>query len=276
MVDKYKDDHSDISQNQRMSKILQPLSGELLAGPNRLNAQPGDILAYFDDNSLKVFPRVSGMPFISIYTFECVMEWPAQRDSRAPPIAMHDFVPADAAWVTVDASGRRACIRSSTGTKIEKTYLMYMLVEGRLIGFPFRSTAYQFGKNLANEVDRVIITIDDDDVRAIGAYYNLSSREEKTWHAPTCRRVARYGEPGGPPIDVMRQARDLRFEIKPRMERERKERLAALVRPTPKLTGPSTGSTGSTSFTSGIARWSDPKAGQANPPTRPEDDIPFA
>jgi hypothetical protein len=272
MADKYKD-HSDLSQWAKLSKIMQALSGELLAGPNRLDAQPGDLLAYFDDGSFKIFPRVSGMQFIPIYFYECFVEWPANRDSRAPPVGIYDYQPADAEWVTIDASGRRACIRSSTANKIEHTIRMYALVEGRMIVFPFRSTAFQFGNNLGKEADRIIVTIDDDDVHCVGAYYNLSSREEKTWHAPTCRRVARFGEPGGPPIEVMRQARDLRFEIKPRMERERMERFAALApTPTPKLIVPPS-STGSTSFTSGVARWSAPKA--TNPPTRPDDDIPF-
>jgi hypothetical protein len=273
MTERYKDNHSDLAQWAKLSKILQAMSGELLAGANRLEAQPGDLLAYFEDGSFKVFPRVSGMPFIPIYAHECVVEWPPNRDSRAPPVATHDFVPADADWVVIDASGRKACIRSSNGNKIEKTVYMYALVEGRSIVFSFRSTSYQFGRNLANEVDRVIITVDGEDVRSIGAYYNLSSRPEKTWYAPTCRRDARFGEPNGPPLELMRQARDLRFEIKPRMEGERKERLAALVPPTPKLIVPPQ-SAGLASFSSGIARWSDPKSGQANPPP-PADDIPF-
>jgi len=175
---KYVDDHSDLAQNLRLSKVLQAASGELAPGPNRLEAQAGDIVAYFQDHPLIVYPRVAGMPFVGVAFIELEVEWSPNRGSSGP-VAVHDFRPSDAEWVVVDTSGRKACIRSSNGNKIEKTIYMHALVEGMPITFPFKSRALRVGKRLSDDADRVRIQIDGETVRVVGAQYRLSSEPER-------------------------------------------------------------------------------------------------
>jgi hypothetical protein len=282
---KYVDDHSDLTQNLRLSKLLQALSAELAPGPNRLDAQAGDVLAYFQDNTSKVYSRVPGMPFVGVAFLEMAMEWPPDRGSGAGPVAAHDFVPADAEWVVVDGGGRKACIRASNGNRIEKTVFLHALVEGQPVTFPFRSTALEIGKRLAADADRVRVQVDGETVRVVGAIYRLSSELERkgtqSWYRPTFERLGVLGEPSGPPLELVRRAKTLRFESKLEEERKKKEHLAAIPapRPTPALISPDP-PRGTASFTTGIAsRWSDPKPPEPPAPSAnradPDDPIPW-
>jgi hypothetical protein len=268
---KYVDDHSDIAQNQRLSKILQALSNELAPGPNRLEgAAAGDILAYFQDHPPILYPRVTGMPFVGVAFIELQVEWSPNRGSSGP-VAVHDFRPADAEWVVVDTSGRKACIRSSNCNKIEKTIYMHALVEGMPITFPFKSTALGVGKRLSDDADRVRIQIDGETVRVVGAQYRLSSEPERdgsyTWYKPTFIRLGVFGEPGGPSLELARKAKELRFKIKAEEDLKKRERLAAISAPspTPPLLGVGQPPRGTTTFATGV-RWSDPKSTETPTP----------
>jgi hypothetical protein len=277
----FSDDRSDLERRQRPSKVLQTSSGELAPGPNRLDAAPGDIVAYFPDGSLQVFSRITGMLIVAICFVLRWVEWPRIR-STSGPIDSHIFKPPDTNWIVDPLTGRKVCIRASTSTKIEETIYLNALVEGKPIVFPFKSTALDVGREMEADADRVRVLIDGSSFRVIGCYYTLSSEQEKDgsnkWQLPTFGRGALFGEQNGPPIELMRQARDMRVSL---VETERSEkqqaRLAApgVVTPTPPLLVPRA----STSFTTGTTSWSSPKLPEPPPPpppgAKPPDDIPW-
>jgi hypothetical protein len=269
---RYIDDHSDLDPRaMRPSKILQAVSPELAPGPDRLNAQAGDYLLYYEDGSSKVFPRIPGVETHPVAFVEKAMEWPGERGSGAGPIAAHDFVPADAEWVVIDANGRKAHVRSSNGNRIEKTIFMHALVEGLPVTFSFRSTAYEIGARLGGEADRVRVQIDGEMVRVCGAMFRLSSeldhKGSRTWYAPRFEKVGVFGEKGGPSLEMVRKAKQLRFEFKAEEDRKKKERLAAISAPNvaPVMIGDQR-SPGTMTVSSG-RHWADPK--RSEPPAPP-------
>jgi hypothetical protein len=287
MPENYIDDHSDIAQFQQLSKVLQTGSKELTPGPNRLEGAAGDILAYFSDHPPILYPRVSGAPFVPVAFVELYVEWPAVRSSSAGPIAVHDFQPADVEWPIVNTSGRKACIRSSNGNKIERTIYMHALIgaEGLQTTFAFRSTALKPAKRFADDADRVRVQIDGEIVRVVGAQCLISSAPEKdgayTWYQPTFARLGVLGEPNGPTLEIARKAKTLRFQIRAEDDARKRERLAAIsaVIPTPPLLGVGQPPRGTTIFTTGV-KWSDPKPSESQPApdakrVDPNDDIPW-
>jgi hypothetical protein len=289
--EKYVDDHSDLDPRaMRPSKILQATSPELQPGPDRKDAQDGDYVLYYEDGSEKIFPRVPGVPLIPVAFVEKAMEWPAERGSGSAPIAAHDFVPPDAEWVVIDANGRKACIRSSNGARIEKTIFCHALAEGWPVTFSFRSTAYQVGARFGQEADRIRVKVDDQVVRVCGGMFRLYSDLERnargqTWYGPRCEKLGVLGEAKGPSLELVRRARDLRFEFKLELERQKKERLAAIpaLQPTPALISPDQRPRGTTAFTSGVQHhWADPKLSEGTPtpkasadPNDTLDDLPW-
>jgi hypothetical protein len=256
---RYIDDKPDLDPKVRLAKLLQALSPAVAPGSPWPDAKPGDILASYEDASEKLFPRSQGMPLVPVAFAESAVEWAPERGARSAPIAHHDFVPLDAEWINV--GGRKACVRSSNGNRIEKTVFLHMLVEGFRTTFAFSSTAYNIGQSFSRDADRVRVTIDGETVRVCGGLWLMSSELERdpqrghTWYAPRFKLLGVLGEPAGPSLELVKQARDLRFEFKA-SEAKRKEGLAALsaVKPTPALTR------GTMSITSGVEHprsWAD-------------------
>jgi hypothetical protein len=210
---------------------------------------------------------------------ERFVEWPARRSQGGAPIMVHDFAPADAEWVIVDASGHRARLRPG-GNKVEKTVYLHALVEGLPITFTFRSTAYAFGVRFGADADRVRVTVDCETVRVGGALYCLSSGPERndrgeTWWGPRIdKRIGVLGEPDGPSLELVRRAKALRFEFKLEEQRRKQERLSAIpvIAPTATLISPPRGTT---TFTSGVSRWSDPPALDAKPVDPDDSGLPW-
>jgi hypothetical protein len=209
---------------------LQPASPKLAAGGDHPDARPGDIFVSFDDGITKVFPRATGVSLIPVLFYFRSMEWSVDRSAGIPPVE-HYYQPVDSEWI-VDASGRKACIRRSTGNRIERTIYMNCLVEGRPATFNFRSTAYPIGDKFGQDADRVVVEVDNQQIRVVGAIYRLYSELEKNttkgyqWFSPRFERVARLGEPGGPTIEQVRKALALRIELK-NAEAENRDRLVA-------------------------------------------------
>jgi hypothetical protein len=269
MVDSYKDDHADVATWLRSSGVAQNTSSLLAAGPNRLDARPGDLFANFTDGSVKAYSAAAGMPFVNLAFDKQYVE----RNQNGGFVEAHDFKPPDAEWVIVGPGDRKQCLRPN-GNKIEETIVGNLLADGQPILFPFRSTALKTGQNLAAETDRLRIEVDGETVRVIGALYRMTSElrrdGSKHWYVPVPTRVALFGEPGGPSLETMRLAKGLRLKIKQEIDERRKANLTALgVTPRSRLGGPST------TFTSGLEpRWSDPKAPQK--PSEIDDQIPYA
>jgi hypothetical protein len=259
--ERFRDDRSDIeARAMRPSRVLQALSPELAPGSNWPDAKAGDLMFSFDDRSEELFSRATGAKVQLIVLATQYIGWEAQRGSKNPPVAVYDFAPLDAQWMNV--GGRKAFIRSATGNKIEKTIFAHMLVNNFRATFAFKSTAYEVGEQLGRDADKVRVEVDGETVRVVGAFYKLSSEltppndRGETWWKPAFKRLAAFGEPGGPTVEQVRIARDIRFEFKTE-EAARMAQLSA-VKPTPALTRGS----GSISITSGVERrsWADPNA----------------
>ena len=109
--------------------------------------------------------------------------------------------------------------------------------------FSHRSTGFKIGEAFADELDRVRVTVDDATVRVVGAKYKLFSEltppneRGERWYALRYTRLGILGEPGGPTIEEIRIARDIRAELRAEEDRQKQE-FAALtqVKPTPALT----------------------------------------
>ena len=86
-----------------------------------------------------------------------------------------------------------------------------------------------------------------------------------TWYSPRFTMLGVLGEPNGPTLDQVRQAKSLRFALKID-EAARKRAAISSVTPTPRLVG-------GTVFASGVDRpsWADPKPTAADP----NNDLPF-
>ena len=278
----FNDDTSDLDpRGPRLSGIIQAMSQELAPGPKHPDgAKVGDIKVCFEDGSTKLFSK--GVSIITLMFAERAVEW-LPRGSGAPPIS-HYRPPVDAEWR--EAGGRRAYLRAN-GNRLEKTIYQFGLVDGFRVTFSHRSTGYQIGQELADELDRIRVTVDGQTMRVCGAKYKLFSEltppndRGERWYAMRYERLGILGEPNGPTLEEVRFARDIRAELKVEEERQKQEFAAlAAVKPTPAL-----GRTGSISFTSGIDRprsWADPRrpeivdpkpADKAAKPADPSDDL---
>jgi hypothetical protein len=282
---RFVDDRSDLeARTMRPSRVLQALSPEVAQGSDWPDAKAGDLMFSYPDRSEQLYPRVPGVKAQLIASVTQYVEWEPQRGAKKPPVDVHDFAPMDAQWL--DVGNRKACLRPN-GNRIEKTCFTHMLVNDFQATFAFKSTAYEVGERLSRDADKVRVTIDDEVVRVVGAFYQLSSELERngrgeTWWKPTFQRFAVFGQEGGPTIDQVRIARDLRFEFK--QEEEKRKALSAPSR-TPVLSAPDP-QRGKMTFTSGLASnpprsWADPK-GSAQPAAAIDpnlndriDDLPF-
>jgi hypothetical protein len=275
----FNDDQPDLDpRGPRLSGVIQAMSQELTPGPKRLEgAKVGDIKVCYEDGSREAFSN--GVSIITLMFAERVVEW-APRGSMTPPIT-HFRMPLDAEWRDV-GGGRRACIRSSTGNRCEKTIYQFGLINGFRVTFAHRSTGYAIGRDFSDELDRVRVTVDGATVRVVGAKYKLFSEltppndRGERWYALRYERQGILGEPNGPTVEEVRIARDIRAELRAEEERQ-KEEYAALpqVRPTPAL------GRGATSFTTGLPApptrsWADPRPAEIvdpKPAARPEKSV---
>jgi hypothetical protein len=278
-IERYRDDKPDLDQRLRLSTILQALSPQLAPGSNWPDAKAGDILINYEDSE-ELFPRVPGVMLQPIASVEWAVEWLPERGSRSAPVAHHAFVPADAEWL-VGADGRKAC-RRPNGNRVEKTVYLHALVKGFKTTFAFKSTAYNSGKSFSSATDKIRVEIDNETVRVVGAFWQMTSEVERndrgqTWFGPRFEKRGVLGQPNGPTLEQVRVARDLRFEFKTE-EEKRKAVLSAPPSPTPALTR------GTTTFTTGIERpqsWADPQpVTQPKPSVDPKlndsiDDLPW-
>jgi hypothetical protein len=246
----FPDDGRDLEpRGPRLSGILQAMSQELTPGSKYLpGAKVGDIKVCFEDGSTEVFSN--GVSIITLMFAERVVEW-APRGSMTPPIT-HYRMPLDAEWREVN--GRRACIRSSTGNRCERTIYQFGLVNGFRVTFVHRSTGFKTGQDLGEELARIKVPVDGAMTHVCGAKYRLYSEltppndRGERWYALCYTRLGVLGEPNGPTIEEVRIARDIRAELRAEEERQKQE-FAALsqVKPTAALPR-----AGSTTFTTGI------------------------
>lgn len=244
------DDSPDLDpRGPRLSGIIQAMGQETIPGPKYIpGAKLGDIKLCFEDGSREARPSVS---IISLAFTERVVEW-APRGSMIPPTT-HYRMPLDAGWRDV-GGGHRACIRSSTGNRCEKTLYQFGLVDGFRVTFAHRSTGYQIGRDFYDELDRVRVVIDGQTVRMIGAKYKLFSEltppndRGERWYALRYERLGILGEPSGPSETEVRIAATIRAELRAEEARQKEEYAAlAQVKPTPALGRPG----GSISVTTG-------------------------
>jgi hypothetical protein len=283
----YNDDRSDIeAQNMRISAVLQQLSGALAPDSDWPDAKAGDLLFFFQDRTDQLYPRVPGARVQLIASVTQFVEWEPSRSAKKPPVANHDVMPLDAQWIE-GANRRKSCLRPN-GNRVERTIYTHMLVDGRQATVAFKSTGLEIGERWNRDADRVRVQIDGTIVRMVGAFYQMSAEYEKNsrgevWWQPTYARLGLMGQAGGPTLDEVRVARDLRFEIKGDLD-AKKARLSAPPTRTPAL------ALGHTSFSSGVQRpegerrsWADPQApgeiidqpATTTKAAEPNDDIPF-
>jgi len=287
-MQRYVDDKPDLEPKVRLTKLLQALSPACAPGSPWPDAKAGDYLLAFEDGSERLVPRVPGVTFLPVVGVEKAVEWTPERGSRSAPVAHHDFVPLDAEWI--DIGGRKACIRSSNGNRIEKTVFVHMLVDSFRTTIALASTSYSIGQTFCRDADRVRVTIDNEVVRVCGAFWLMTSELERnsrgqTWFAPRFSKLGILGQEKGPTIEQVKAARDLRFEFKIEEDARKAER-ATLAKVTPTLTL----TRGAISITSGLPApqtrsWADPKPVEIDPKSaaqRPktidpdlDDSIPF-
>ena len=282
-IERYVDDKPDIDAQVRLTKLLQALSPACQPGSPWPDAKAGDFIVAYEDGSEKLFPRVPGVTVQPVVSIEKAVEWTPDRGSRSAPVAHHDFVPLDAEWIA--SGGRKACIRSSNKNRIEKTVFVHMLVDGFRTTIALASTSYNIGQSFARDADKVRVTVDNEVVRVVGAFWLMTSELERndrgqTWYLPRFSKIGVMGQATGPTIDQVKIARDLRFEFK--AEDAARKQLPS-VTPTPALTR------GTMSFSTGIAppqehpgarSWAAPRdpAQPAKPSVDPNlnDEIPWA
>ena len=260
-TERFIDDKSDLGQRLRLSTILQALSPAVAQGSNYPEARPGDFLLCFEDGSEKLVSRAAGVTLLPIMFLDKAVEWPPDRGSRSAPIDHHDFVPADAEWI--DVGGKKACIRSSNGNRIEKTIYVPALVDGFKTTFAFKSMAYAIAQDFGRDADKVRVEVDGEAVRVCGALWKLTSELKRkntyTWYGPRFEKLGILGQATGPALELVKMAKTLRFEMKVEEERQKKERAALSAVPrTPTL------GRGTMSITSGLASnpprsWADPR-----------------
>jgi hypothetical protein len=75
-------------------------------------------------------------------------------------------------------------------------------------------------------------------------------------YIPNVIFLGRFAEPNGPSLELVRRAKELRFKFKMEADAQRQARITA-VTPTPPLIGVEP-PRGTTTFTTGVKRWSDP------------------
>ena len=255
----YDEDTPDLDpRGPRPSSILQAMSPELAPGPKHIEgAKAGDIKICYEDGHREAYSK--GVPVITLMFAERVVEW-SPRGSTAPPIT-HYRMPVDADWRDV-GGGRRACIRSSTGNRCERTIYQYSLVGGFRVAFAHRSTGYAIGRALSDELERIKVTVDGQVVLVCGAKYRLFSeltppndRNERCY-ALRYEKLGVLGEPNGPTVEEVRFARDIRAALKADEAKQKEEYFALpAVKPTPALSAPKM------TFTTGNERprsWADP------------------
>jgi hypothetical protein len=266
-----------------------PMLSKLLQATSPMSDYPGakagDFAVAFADGTVKVFPGSPGVTLLPLMFFERSMEWPLNRGASAPPVE-HDRTPLDAQWLSIDATGRRACLRPN-GNRIERTIYLNALFAGLPTTFSFRSTAYSIGDRFMAEADSLVCEVDGKPVYTCVAFFQLFSEQQKdvakqqSWHSPRFKRLGVLGEPTGPTLEEVREARSLRIKLK-LAEAENKQRLArerieaarlSMGRSAPMLDAPGERPRGSVTIESG-RHWADPNA---NNPGKPEfdDDIPW-
>ena len=264
---RYVDDHSDLEQRMRLSTILNALSKAVaLPNSNFPTAKPGDILVNYEDSE-ELFPRVPGVPFLPVAFGEMAVEWgPAFGGA---PIAHHDRTPLDAVWV--ETPGGKKCLRPN-GNRVETTIYLHMLVNGFKATMPFKSTSLPIARAFQREADKIRMVLDGEPLRVCVAMWLLSStfveRNGNKWWAPIIvKQIGKLGEEGGPSLELVKKARDLRFEFRAE-EETRKTAARAAPTPTPALTR----ATGSISYSTGVERrsWADPQAPGAIVEPKPE------
>jgi hypothetical protein len=203
-----------------LSRILQQLSPELVTGEaNYLKgAVAGDIVLRFGDD------RVAVKKFVCI---PVAFDWtyaeyePPQGSMRGQFVALHTSKPEDAEWRDAP-DGRRAILRDN-GNKIEEALNAYLVVDGKGVVFPFRSTAVKIGRQFADRAGRLHTSYHGEEIigYAVGKW-EVTSRLERSgdyrWYLPQVTLLGRLGEEGGPTLDEWRLASRARLAFKDGMD----------------------------------------------------------
>jgi hypothetical protein len=194
------------------SGIIQSNSPELIPDDEAYleGAQAGDIVLRFVDGRTLVKGSV-GFVAIAIGFDEVWVEYGANRGSY---VDTHTKKPDDADWRTDPATGRKACLRPNNN-KIENTVVAHLLVDGRGVNFPFRSTALSIGREFGQRAFSLRAKLDGGDVRGYpSGKRRIATRLEKEgdfrWFLPVVTLVGKVNQTGGPTIAEWRAAMTLR------------------------------------------------------------------
>jgi hypothetical protein len=258
----------------RPIKLLQANSPEVTRGdPSYLpGAEGGDFLVP-RGGEMALYKGTTGIEVIFVGFEEWFLEWPAARGAgNGGPLDRHSAMPSDANWVLDQSTGRKVCLRAN-GNKIEKTVYGHVVIDTVPATFVFRSTAYPIGRSQANLAYHAKVTIDDEDIRVIGAKWRVTSRLESNgfgrWFVPQIDLIGKFGSPNGPTLAEVRVAKSLRIGLK-----TGSEPATAIEAPKPSSAIEGLNQRGTITFTGGP---SSTNCDERNPPPIDsiDDDIPF-
>lgn len=221
----------------KLTMLLQAGSADLL---DQLEGSAAGDFAVPTPDGYHLVKGAIGLVVIPVFSR---IAWPEWGPDRSGLVDMHPMKPHDAQWLSDKElpSGKAGHHRLSTRNKVEETVYASLLAVGDGEPFPmtfaFRSSALSVGKDFATRAERVK-SADGKLVGAVVGKWKLTSRKEQKldfrWHGPVMTPLGVFGQAGGPTVDEMQMAAELRRGFKTQAQAEQAARLSA---PAPAIEG---------------------------------------
>jgi hypothetical protein len=210
----------------RFSGIVQPTSsvGGVAGQIHLIDAQTGD--DYF----------VKSASVIAINVFERVITWP----SAGGPSITVDALPPEAAWGKFNDRWGHYLPSGDRASQHVLVNCLALLDKGKppiSAVYAFKDTGFKVGKQFAAAVERVRVEVDGAMTRVVGALWSFSAEPARNtkgnYFVPAFSLIGKLGDPKGPPIELVRKARELRLKFKAEEVEHQRDRLEA-----PPMQGP--------------------------------------